>query len=353
MFDPIHYIEAAYLWLIKQRAHHSPHADIWQLRANWHTWRNEIIESVRCGDYTLSAVRYYHINNELIGVWSASDALVLKMLALHLSETLSDVVSDRVYHIKGTPQKKRGIAAAVDHVRRTLDRTTYKYVMRSDIKSYYASIDHNILYHQCTQHISDLRILRWIKQYMAYHIYDDGIYRTNKVGISLGSPLSPLMAALYLRPLDISMSERSVFYIRYMDDWIILAKSRWSLRRAVAKCNLILDTLKVAQHPDKTYIGKITKGFDFLGVQFDTSVPPAVSPPTVPLQIPTTASPPVITTSVSLRSITKHLSKIYWLYEQGATNRRISLYRKRWIIYQQSLGLYPERSFHLAVDSTA
>ena len=105
----------------------------------------------------------------------------------------------------------------MDHVRRTLDSTTYKYVMRSDIKSYYASIDHDILYHQCNQHISDLRILRWIKQYMAYHIYDDGIYRTNKVGISLGSPLSPLMAALYLRPLDISMSERSVFYIRYMD----------------------------------------------------------------------------------------------------------------------------------------
>jgi len=49
------------------------------------------------------------------------DALLLKMLALHLSETLSDVVSDRVHHIKGTPQKKkRGIAGAVDQVRRTL-----------------------------------------------------------------------------------------------------------------------------------------------------------------------------------------------------------------------------------------
>jgi len=288
LFDPIHHIDAAYLWLINKRAHHSPHADIWQLRANWHTQRSEIIESIRSGDYTLSAVRYYHINNELIGVWSTTDALVLKILSIHLSERLSHVVSDRVYHIKGTPQNKRGIAAAVDHVRQTLNHTTYKYVMRSDVKSYYASINHAILYQQCTQHISDLRILRWIKQYMAYHIYDDGICRTNTVGISLGCPLSPLMAALYLRPLDISMSERSVFYIRYMDDWIILTKSRWSLRRAVAKCNHILDILRVAQHPDKTYIGKIGKGFDFLGVQFDTSCPPTVSTPAGPLQISAT-----------------------------------------------------------------
>ena len=48
--------------------------------------------------------------------------------------------------------------------------------------------------------------------------------------MSLGSPLSPLMGTLYLKRLDDRMAKLGCFYIRYMDDWVILAPTRWKLR---------------------------------------------------------------------------------------------------------------------------
>ena len=50
-------------------------------------------------------------------------------------------------------------------------------------------------------------------------------------GIALRSPLSPLLGALYLLPLDRAMAKLDVEYVRYMDDWLITAPRRWQLRR--------------------------------------------------------------------------------------------------------------------------
>ena len=50
-----------------------------------------------------------------------------------------------------------------------------------------------------------------------------------------------------------------------MDDILILAPSRWQLRRAIATMNGVLADLGLEQHPDKTTIGPVARGFDFLG----------------------------------------------------------------------------------------
>ena len=50
-----------------------------------------------------------------------------------------------------------------------------------------------------------------------------------------------------------------------MDDWIVFAPTRWKLRKVIRITNRVLNQLKVWQHPDKTFIGRAEKGFDFLG----------------------------------------------------------------------------------------
>ncbi len=87
-------------------------------------------------------------------------------------------------------------------------------------------------------------------------------------GISFGCPLSPLMGALYLKPLDDAMGNLDVYYARFMNDRIIAAPLRWKLKKAVVVANRILDALKVKKHIDKTFIGKACRGFDFLGFHF-------------------------------------------------------------------------------------
>ncbi len=50
-----------------------------------------------------------------------------------------------------------------------------------------------------------------------------------------------------------------------MDDWVIIAPTSWKLRSAIGIVNEVLNVLKVEKHSDKTFIGKVERGFDFLG----------------------------------------------------------------------------------------
>jgi len=59
-----------------------------------------------------------------------------------------------------------------------------------------------------------------------------------------------------------------MYYVRYMDDILILAKKRWHLRGAIIILNSVFTKLKLAQATDKTFIGSIEKGFDVLGYRF-------------------------------------------------------------------------------------
>jgi hypothetical protein len=90
----------------------------------------------------------------------------------------------------------------------------------------------------------------------------------NHKGISLGCPPSPLMGAFFLNALDAAAANLRVFYIRFMDDILILAPTRWQLRGAVRLVNASLRALDLEKHPDKTFIGRIERGFDFLGYRF-------------------------------------------------------------------------------------
>ncbi len=56
--------------------------------------------------------------------------------------------------------------------------------------------------------------------------------------------------------------------MRFMDDVLVLSPSRWKLRRAVRAVNRVLGALRLEKHPDKTFIGRIESGFDFLGYHF-------------------------------------------------------------------------------------
>ena len=53
-----------------------------------------------------------------------------------------------------------------------------------------------------------------------------------------------------------------------MDDWVILSPSRWKLRKAVRIVNETLAELQVEQHPDKTFVGRVERGFTILGYAF-------------------------------------------------------------------------------------
>ena len=255
-------LRQAYAWLCERRLDNSPNDDVWDVRWRWGQIRPQLQAQLRSGTYRLGPIRRFHQGEETIEVWSALDALVLKATALVLTAHWLPDFSPHCHHLPG----QDGAEAAVRFVHEHLAANTF--VFRTDVKSYYASIDHDILLGLLDQAVPDKRVLDLIRQYVRRTINDGGLYEDVERGISLGCPLSPLMGAFYLKLLDERVEKTGLAYARFMDDWVILAPTRWKLRAAIRLVNQTLAELKLRQHPDKTFIGRISRGFDFLGYAF-------------------------------------------------------------------------------------
>ena len=139
-----------------------------------------------------------------------------------------------------------------------------------------------------------------------------GVFWDYEKGISLGCPLSPLMGALFLKCLDERMEKSGLFHVRFMDDILVLSPTRWRLRKAVKAVNHVLGSLNLEKHPDKTFIGRIEKGFDFLGYHFRPD-----------------------RLSVAAKTIENFVARATRLYEQepgeAEASARLGLYVRRWV----------------------
>ncbi|MCP4408398.1 MAG: reverse transcriptase [Gammaproteobacteria bacterium] len=298
-------IDAAYLWLCKRRREYPDHADIWSFRFAWPKEKSRIQRDLLSGSYRFEPLSQVTNNNgEVLHLWSARDALVLKALTLVLCKRLP--VSKRCVHVKG----HGGAKSAVRAVQKNLSQ--HRFVFKTDIKSYYASIDHHLLLEQLAVHIKDRLILNLLWQYMHRISEWGGLFTEHERGIPRGCALSPLMGAFFLDCLDRHMEQLGLFYVRFMDDILVLAPTRWKLKRAVKVVNQLLHGLKLEKHPEKTFIGRIEKGFDFLGYHFS------------PLGL-----------SVAKATVEKFVTRATRLYEQergeSSDFPQLGMYVQRWV----------------------
>ena len=282
---------------------------MWQLRRWWHEKKPRLVEQLRAGTYRFRELRAVRSDGEVLEIWSAQDSLVMKAMSIVLGEVLHPILSPRCFHLAGTG----GLKGAVREVHSHLPE--HQFVFRTDVKGYYASINHDLLYSQVKEYVDDPLVLVLVRQYLERFVSDGGDYTDIVLGIALGSPLSPLMGALFLKPLDDRMAELGCFYVRFMDDWVVLAPTRWKLRKAIRATNELMEQLQVLKHPDKTFIGRIARGFDFLGYWF---------------------SPEGL--QVAMKTIGRMLDKISRLQEQGASVERIGDYVRRWVSWARGLG---------------
>ena len=254
---------------------------------------------------------------EALGGIEARDALVLKALALVLAKYLP--VSRRCTHLKGHGGAKYAAREVRDHL------AANRFALRTDVKSYYASIDHLMLLDQLAVHIKDRRVLKLIGQYLRRTSERGGTFWDYEKGISLGCPLNPLIGAFLLNALDAAAAKLRLFHIRFMDDILILAPTRWQLRGAVKVVNQLLGALRLEKHPDKTVIGRIERGFDFLGYDFGPAG-----------------------LRVAKQTITNFLEKASRLYEQERSAvlaaAALEMYVRRWLRWSRSGIVYRPRS---------
>ena len=97
----------------------------------------------------------------------------------------------------------------------------------------------------------------------------DRLDRPRKIGIIQGSPLSPLLANIYLHSFDKAMTRAGIRLVRYADDLLLLCRSEGRSRHTLRHAQKRLATLKLQFNPKKTQIAHFNDGIEFLGHVFD------------------------------------------------------------------------------------
>ena len=162
---------------------------------------------------------------------------------------------------KGTHRAFERFKTFADRVSKNNTRTCY--VLKCDIKKFFASIDHEVLRTILRRHIEDEEILWLINQVIkSFHTTREG------VGLPLGNLTSQLLVNIYMHEFDMYVKQelRAKYYIRYADDFVFLSEDKVYLEELLPKINDFLNTnLKLELHPNKVYIKTYASGVDFLG----------------------------------------------------------------------------------------
>jgi RNA-directed DNA polymerase len=151
----------------------------------------------------------------------------------------------------------------------SLLKTGYKWVVDADLKSYFDTIPHERLMALVEEHIADGRVLAWLRAYLKAKVLDGLKEWIPEEGSPQGAVISPMLANLYLNPLDQLMARKGFEMVRYADDFVILCQSREEAESALTEATAWVKEAGLTLHPEKTRIVHESEGFDFLGYRFE------------------------------------------------------------------------------------
>ncbi|BEO41520.1 hypothetical protein SMQE13_08710 [Serratia marcescens] len=134
---------------------------------------------------------------------------------------------------------------------------------------------------------------------------------------------NPMLGASLLYHVDAEFAScREVFYVRSMDDFLLLSQTRWALRRAIRRLHQFMQPQGFTMHPDKTQLERLANGFDWLGIWFGPEG-----------------------SGIAPRALNNHRLRRLRLYEQArhrglsesAARERVRAYEVRWNKWAQRL----------------
>ncbi len=165
-------------------------------------------------------------------------------------------------------QIKKGTHRAMDRFRFLAGRvsrnhTRTVWVLKCDIRKFFASIDRAILLGILQKHISDKDVSCLLSQIV-------GSFFSTKsgLGLPLGNLTSQLLVNVYMNELDqrIKHTFKAEYYIRYADDFVIMSHDKDWLEELLPRiAEFLSEALHLELHPDKVSLRSLASGIDFLG----------------------------------------------------------------------------------------
>ena len=146
------------------------------------------------------------------------------------------------------------------------------WVIDADLKGYFDSIPQDKLMEAVAEHISDGPLLELIRRFLKQGVMESGKdWQPTETGTPQGAVISPILANIYLNPLDHKMANAGRKMVRYADDFVVMCESEKEANEVLEDVRQWVDKAGLILHPTKTRIVDASQkgGFDFLGYHFE------------------------------------------------------------------------------------
>jgi RNA-directed DNA polymerase len=225
------------------------------------------------GEYTPKPVKRVWIpklgSKELrpLGVPTVEDRIVQTALRNVLEPIFENTFAEHSYGFR----PGRGAKDALRRVDRLL-KAGKVWVVDADLKGYFDTIPQDKLMEKVGEHVSDGAVLELVERFLKQGVLENGKdWKPTELGTPQGAVISPLLANIYLNPLDHLMAGLGKEMVRYADDFVILCESQVEAQAVMEKLREWVGEAGLILHPTKTRIVDATQrgGFDFLGYHFE------------------------------------------------------------------------------------
>lgn len=232
----------------------------------------EVGASLAAGRYRPQAVRRVHIpkpgrpgETRPLGIPTVRDRVVQTALRNVLEPIFEAEFAEHSYGFR----PGRGPKDALRQVRKLIDEG-HDYVVDADLKSYFDTIPHDALLERLQSRVTDGSVLALVKAFLEADVTEGATNWTPEEGTPQGGVISPLLANIYLDPLDHLAVARGWQMVRYADDFVVLCRTAQEAEAALAEVQAWTAKAGLRLHPDKTRLVHLDHvgSFTFLGYTF-------------------------------------------------------------------------------------
>lgn len=202
-----------------------------------------------------------------LGIPTVCDRIVQTALRMVIEPIFEHTFAEHSYGFR----PGRGCKDALRRVQYLLDEGR-TWIVDADLKSYFDTIPHEGLMKRVGERIADGRVLGLIQSYLKQGVMDGLTWcEAGESGTPQGAVISPLLANVYLNPLDHLMAASGFELVRYADDFVVLCRSQEEAHAALAQVQTWVQENGLTLHPQKTRLVDALQpgGFDFLGYHFE------------------------------------------------------------------------------------